>query len=110
MIFLAEKLSNVFKKYFALEIVCAIDKKKYDYISIGDIKTHLDKRTLISFLKETLKECDFSLVTDEKGLLITKELDALLSAYSGKERKKWGIENSGLCLLVDLTLELIANP
>jgi hypothetical protein len=34
-------------------------------------------------------------------------LQRMCNAYSGDERKKWGVENSGLCLLLAWTNEII---
>jgi hypothetical protein len=36
-----------------------------------------------------------------------RHLQSIYGGYAGQERRKWGIENKGLCLLVAWTMEII---
>jgi len=38
---------------------------------------------------------------------ITKGLRQILGGYGGRERRKWGIENNGVCLLIAWVNELV---
>jgi len=38
---------------------------------------------------------------------MNEKLNEILGGYQGKEPRKWGIENNGLCLLLAWTNELI---
>jgi hypothetical protein len=47
---------------------------------------------------------DFSLLnaTPESAEAIMERLQALLDCYGGGERRRWGVEHNGICLLSDL--------
>jgi hypothetical protein len=36
-----------------------------------------------------------------------RHLKSIYGGYAGQERRKWGVENKGLCLLVAWTMEII---
>jgi hypothetical protein len=62
-----------------------------------------------------IRRCGFTLIELSLSQLydpasaekINSELKSILGGYAGDERRKWGVENSGLCLLLAWTNELI---
>ena len=36
-----------------------------------------------------------------------RHLQSIYGGYAGQERRKWGVENKGLCLLIAWTTEII---
>ncbi len=87
---------------FVQEINAAIDTGKYQNITPEEVEQHIEAKDLFTFLKKRLGE-DFKNVSvyDSQDV---QEITALLynmwSTYSGKEYRKWGVEKSGLCLLI----------
>lgn len=95
--------------------VCQMLIDKKEHISIEEILTEIENDNLINFLNEKYKN---------KGVLINfndidshhpgfktfynRALKSLNNAYGHKIRKKFGIENNGLCLIVSWTTEIIA--
>jgi hypothetical protein len=122
------KLSALTGFVFCLN--AAIDTGKYQDISIEEVEKHITKGDLLRYLTTTLKDnIDLSLITPvenynledaEIGMQVAqsklgakveaeiiKGLQNILQSYGGDERRKWGIENSGLCLIVAWVTELI---
>ncbi len=96
-----------------LEYTHIIDTGKYNHIRIEDIHTQIENKNIIEFLRnETAGDSDFSLFTEEGPYseyltYYSEQMYQLYGGYAGNERHKWGIENSGICLLVAWTNELI---
>ena len=94
--------------YLILEMNAAVDTGKYQSITLAEIEEHIDRKDLIPYLRERLgNDVDLSLYDDDVAAEINEELHDILLAYGGRERRKWGIENSGLCLLIAWVNELI---
>jgi hypothetical protein len=96
-----------------LEINALIDTGKYNNINIEIVKQKIYDENLIDYLAEiTHEDSDFSFHL-AKGIygqykeIFNKEIKDICMAYGGSERRKWGIENSGLCLIVAWTNEII---
>lgn len=93
--------------YFIVEINRAIDAGKHQEITVTEVEKHIDAGSLFDFLKKTIPGLDLSLIDARVSAELAKELKDLLGGYKGNERRKWGVENSGLCLLVAWTAEII---
>lgn len=75
---------------------------------MDEAKKHIGDGDLFPWLKERFKgKVDLSLYDDETCLEINEKLDSILNAYGGNERRKWSVENSGICLLLAWINELI---
>jgi len=97
-----------------MELNAIIDAGKYNYITIAQIEEHMRSRTVFQFLKQELKnDIDLSFLTSPEspypGFMdyYLKRMESLVNAYSGNERRKWGIEHPGLCLLLAWTVEIV---
>ncbi len=96
-----------------LEYNHLLDTRKYDYVTIQDIHREIKSGTVLRFLaKEAAGDVDLSLYIDSKGssdfeLQYAQQLRAIYDGYVGQERRKWGVENLGLCLLIAWTNEII---
>lgn len=95
---------------FLRQINMAIDTEEYQHITIEDVENEIENGSLFSYLRKELNDhIDFSLWKLDMEAALTNALYDILVVYKGKERRKFGIENSGLCLLVAWTLEVIAR-
>ncbi len=94
-----------------MEINRLIDTGKYNDISISDIYSAIQKRNIFGYLKERAgDDIDLSwLVQGYRGFeeFYSERLEQLYNCYSGDERKKWGVQNLGLCLLLAWTNEIV---
>ena len=96
-----------------LEINHLIDTGKYNDISLHDIKPEIDNGTILRYLQQKAgQDVDFSIIlngTTYPGFeeFYVDYLQRMCNTYSGNERRKWGIENLGLCLLLAWTNEIV---
>lgn len=106
------KLTHLSCLMFEINVV--IDTGKYDYISIDDIHREIENGTVLRYLaKEAAGDIDLSLLLDKEDDELNFEgnyvrhLQSIYGGYAGQERRKWGVENKGLCLLIAWTTEII---
>lgn len=90
-----------------------LDTGKYDDISIEEVHEQIDSGNILRFLRERAgSDIDLSihLDTDTHGdfeTVYVEYLQSIYNAYAGDERRRWGVENKGVCLLVAWTNEII---
>ncbi len=96
-----------------LNLHAAIDTGKYNHISIDDVHKEIENGNILRYVKkEAGEDVDLSLLLDRSNDLdfehhYVRHLQSTFNAYAGDECRKWGIENSGLCLLAAWTVEII---
>ena len=96
-----------------LHINHVIDTKKYDDISVDEVYGWIKAKIILPSLASRVgDDIDLSLFlnTDHYSDFVTyyhEELSRYYDAYGGDHRRKWGVENLGLCLLVAWTNEMI---
>ncbi len=96
-----------------LELNHLIDSGKYNHITIDDVHKAIEQKQIIPYLRETTKgDSDFSLYGGDgpySGFVeyYHEQMEQIYGGYAGNERRKWGIENLGLCLLLAWTNEII---
>ena len=91
-----------------------IDSGKYDEITIEDVRTYIGDGTVLESIRERAgADVDLSFqlsgeATDQSfPEYYGRYLRAMFDAYAGDERRRWRVENRGLCLLVAWTNEII---
>ncbi|MXX94280.1 MAG: hypothetical protein F4039_03000 [Gammaproteobacteria bacterium] len=94
-----------------------LDRGKCKDITIEDVHTHIENGTILRFVDEKARRDGDSLnleiflkaEADEQTFeeYYVKNLQATYGAYAGDERRRWGVENNGLCLLIAWTIEII---
>ena len=96
-----------------LNINSLIDSGKYSDISISDIHHAIEGKRVLRFLKERAgTDIDLSIHLDSTVCgdfesYYEDQLMRIYDGYAGQERRKWGVENSGLCLVLAWTNEII---
>jgi len=96
-----------------LEVNSLIDTGKYADITIKDIHNAIEGKRVLRFLQErAASDIDLSLHLDGNAYggfesYYETQLENLYGGYAGRERRKWGVENSGLCLVLAWTNEII---
>lgn len=102
------KITLVNLTYIAFELNSAIDSGKYKNISIEEIKEQADKGKAFNYVIDKTKEdTDFSLLDEVKINSINTMWQDIYLALPNQERRKFGVENNGLSLLLAWTIELI---
>lgn len=97
--------------FLIFELNATIDRGEGDDIPITDVEAHIDAGDLFPWLQARLagelRGLDLGLLTPEVAAELNAGLQEILRGYKGQERRQWGVERSGLCLLVAWTAELI---
>ena len=96
----------------AMEITHLIDMGKYDRITIDEVYAAMRDKRPSRFLKEqagTVADLNHFLDTNvaygDFEIEYGEQMANMHNAYSGDHRRKWGIENRGLCLLLAWTIQ-----
>jgi hypothetical protein len=100
--------------FLILGLNSLIDSGDYQDVSIREVEPHIRSGDLLDWMAERFKgDIDLSLHNAPHNAArkqdIIDGLQEILGGYAGSERRKWGIENSGLCLLLAWTNELISQ-
>ena len=96
-----------------LEYNQILDTGKYNHITIKDIHREIKQGTVLRYISNIAgSDADFSIYLDVHDELdfeaqYAKHLQSIYGGYAGQERRKWGIQNLGLCLLIAWTNEII---
>lgn len=98
--------------HLLLEINAASDTGRYDHITVADVHEAIKGGKVLRFLKDTCRnDIDLSLLVESKDAEFEtwyeKRLQEIYGGYAGSERRKWGVENRGMSLLIAWTTELI---
>lgn len=90
-----------------------IDTGRYDSITMDDVEIRIRDGSILRFLRERAgTDIDLSIHLDSSTYgnferFYVTYLQSILDSYRGSERRKWRIENRGLCLLIAWTNEII---
>lgn len=101
--------------FLVLVLNAAIDTGKYQGITVKEIYDAIKAKNVLPFVKEKVgDDIDLSMYLKTGSYsdfvkFYNEELLAYYEAYGGDHRRKWGVENSGLCLLLAWTNEIIQN-
>ncbi len=90
-----------------LNLNAALDSGKYDDISLAEVKTHIERDDIVPWLRERVPDVDISWWSEEDIREYGEVLLSIHGGHAGDERKKWGVQNKGLCLLLAWTNELV---
>jgi hypothetical protein len=98
--------------HFIQDISFLIDKGVS--FSVEEINSHIENKNLVDWLEgefpfRSENGLDFSLFKDSHRDWIHEKYDDIFGGYEGQERRKWGIENNGLCLLISWGTEIIRD-
>lgn len=107
------KISLTALTYLILQINSLIDSEEYSHVSLEEVHSAMENKRIISYLNEIAAgDVDLSIYGPEgvyhkfAGYYHNLMYD-LHIAYTGNERRKWGVEKQGLCLLLAWTNEII---
>lgn len=100
--------------YIILELNALLDSGNYGDISIEEVEKEISNETVLEYIAERGgDDIDLSLILGREHRandfikMYNIELKNILEAYKGDERRKWGIQNSGIHLLIAWTNEII---
>lgn len=92
--------------YLILEFNAALDRGDSDEISLDDVNEHIRARDVLPWLARAA-EINLSEVDEKDADEYHERLEMLRGAHQGRELRKWGVENRGLCLLLAWTNEIV---
>lgn len=92
---------------FIMRLNGAIDTGRHLDISVAEIEHHVANADLLSFLEGRLgRDIDLTWLDYTRRVDLNQKFEA---NFRGLEPGTWGIANSGLCLLVAWTNELLGR-
>ena len=89
-----------------------LDTGKHDNITFDDVKLHSEGGDLIPFLK---KQAGGDFASNAFDILpnftrwYTAQIADICSAMHNRERRKYGLQRRGLCLLISYTAEILQS-
>ena len=92
--------------YVILKLNIALDSGKYQDVSMEEAREHIDAGDLVAWLQQRVPEAQLSALSEAHVAELQAGLAFMQAEYRGLERK-WGVTNSGLCLLIAWTSEII---
>jgi hypothetical protein len=97
------KIKVLHLTFLILQINALIDQGQHP--SIEEVKRRIKDGSVFTWLRD---EFDADMSFEPEALSsILNQLDGIRGGYSGDEKRKWGIEKNGLCLLLAWVNELI---
>lgn len=96
-----------------LQINSLIDSQKYNQITISHIHEAIESGRLLRFIKEKCgSDLDLSIHLESGAYgnfekFYEEKMQQIYNGYAGGERRKWGVSNLGLCLVLAWTNEII---
>lgn len=90
-----------------------LDTGRYDDITLGEVKAHIKDGSVLQFIRSRAgQDVDLSILLDGRSYgnferFYVTYLQSIQDAYGGDERRKWGVSNRGLCLLIAWTNEIL---
>lgn len=94
--------------FLQFQVLSLIDADRHKDVTFEEVKKALQAGRLFDWLNTRFHgEVDTSLYRDAQIKEVTDALNEAAGGLAGRERKKMGIENSGLCLLAGLINEVI---
>lgn len=89
-----------------LELNAALDTGKYDDIALEPVSRAIERKQVFAFLKANVEDVG-NYPRAELQAEISEALYRIWGGYAGNERRKWGVQNRGLCLLIAWVNEII---
>ena len=101
------KLSNLTLLIF--EVNAALDSGKYQDITLKEVGHHIEGQDILEYLSQRLgRDFDIGLIDAATKSEIAKALDDVYGGIGpSRMRRKFGVENNGLCLMIGLITEVI---
>jgi hypothetical protein len=96
-----------------LHVNSLVDSGKYNDISIKDVHKAIEGKRVLRFLQERCgSDIDLSIHLESNTYgnfedFYERSIGEIFGGYAGQERRKWGVENLGLCLILAWTNEII---
>ena len=95
-------------RYLLWNLIAASDTGKFDKLNIDDVRLHASGGTISKFIQETFGgDSDFSMLKVEDWKSLDEEILSMDNAIDS--RRKFGVENRGLSLLMAWSLQGVQN-
>jgi len=98
--------------FAAFNLTAALDKGLIHKITFDELYREIENGNLIKFLEERLDDYDWSLFGPEfdQGPAFVEAIQRVAEVLKGRERRKMGIQYSGVCLLLSFCIEVMQHP
>lgn len=97
---------------FIMELAFLVDKGIV--YSIDEVNRHIEQKDVLNWLERQHPfgsdyGLDLSMYDQNDRAYIHEELESMWLGYGGKEKRKWGITQNGLCILICWLTEIVRN-
>jgi hypothetical protein len=104
----ANAIPHLSLTYLLLQLNSLLDSGRYDKITVEEVENSIEDGTILGFLHERAgQDVDLSILDADFESVFVGHLQDILGAYRGKESRKWGVRQRGLCLLIGWTVEIL---
>lgn len=94
--------------YLLLELNTCIDECGPNAVSIDQVEAHVASGDILQFLAARFDgHMDLSLLDSDHIAIVIRNLQDINDALGNQARRKCGVENSGLCLLMAWVVEVL---
>jgi hypothetical protein len=95
--------------FLILNLNSLVDRDLHKGVSLDEAKQHIERGDVLDWLEKKFGvDMDLSIYRDRPSAHeITEGLRQILGGNNGRERRKWGVEHNGICLLVAWVNELV---
>lgn len=91
-------------RFLLWQFIAAMDTGKYDSVTFEEVHRHAEAGTIPAFLIDRFgSDLDLSMVEPQDWGVISENWASIANVVDA--RRKFGVENKGLCLLMAYTLE-----
>ena len=95
-------------RFLLWQFIGAMDTGKYDSLTLEEVHRHADAGTIPAFLVDRFgSDLDLSMIEPQDWAEISERWANISNAVDS--RRKFGVENRGICLLLAYTLECLQN-
>lgn len=91
-------------RFLLWQLIAALDTGKFDGLGIEDVRLQARGGRISRFLQDTFRDvADFSIFTDEDWRALDRDFENMDNAIDA--RRKFGVENRGISLLMAWALQ-----
>ena len=95
-------------RFLLWEFVAALDTGKYDKLNIDDVRRHANAGTIPAFLVDRFgDDLDLSIYDPQDWTELSETWASIANAIDA--RRKFGVENKGIALLMAYTLQSLQS-
>jgi hypothetical protein len=94
-------------RFLLWQLIAALDSGTYDRLDIEEVRRHANAGTMPAFFIDRFPDFDFSMFEPKDWTDVADTWASMANAIDAK--RKFGVENKGMALLLGYTLQCLQN-